>query len=41
DGIKTKVQEFLFTGDRHEIRTQTVAEAIRLISEFSGNSKEV
>ena len=41
DGIKTKVQEFLFNGDRHEIRTQTVAEAIRLISEFSGNSKEV
>lgn len=39
DGIKTKVQEFQFSGARQEIREQTVAEAIKLISQFSGNSK--
>lgn len=33
DGTKKKVREFDFTGDRQEIRTQTVTAAIELIRE--------
>ncbi|MCQ2079624.1 MAG: CinA family protein [archaeon] len=38
DGVDTRVERFVFPGDRDEVRSQTVINALRLLREFAEGS---